>query len=105
MNKLAIGGIIAVVVVGAIAVYLINRMEQETQADLVNNDPGNTISRPAVKPVPNTFSIMTPEEKAAADDAAHLKAEQDALASSTASTTASSSDTEIEVDTETEVQL
>ena len=92
-----------VLVVGAIAVYLLNRGDTPTQTGLQNNDPGNTISRPAVQAIPNTFSIMTPEEKAAADEQARLQAEAAVQASSTASST--DEDDEAMSDAELEAEM
>jgi len=88
MNKTVIGGIVGVLVLGAVAVLAINFFSrEETAAPTPTQD---SISRPAVKPVANTFSIMTPEEKAASEEAARVAAEAALLAS----TTGSSSDTE-----------
>jgi hypothetical protein len=47
-------------------------------------------SRPDVQARPDTFTVMTPEQKAAAEEAERIAAEQAAL---TASTTASSTTT------------
>jgi len=87
MNKTAIGAVIGVIAIGAVVVFVLNLTTTNNGTDLQANDPGNSIPRPAVQAVPNTFSIMTPEEKVAAEEAARLAAEAAAQASSSATTT------------------
>lgn len=87
MNKIFLGGIIGVVVIGAIAVFVLN-LQDSSESEVAGPDTQNSITRPAVQAVPNTFSIMTPEEKAASEQAARIAAEEAAeQASSTASST------------------
>lgn len=89
MNKTYIGIIIGVIVVGAVAVLLINQLDLGGANPEDAVVPAANIARPAVKPVPNTFSIMTPEEKAAAEEAERIAVVQ---ASSTSTTTATTTD-------------
>jgi len=101
MNKTVIGGILGVIVLGTIAVFVINFMsDASTGSTIQNNDPGNTISRPAVQAVPNTFSIMTPEEKVASEEAARIRAEAALQASSTGTSTDDDADVEVDVEEE-----
>jgi hypothetical protein len=100
MNKFFIGGIVGVVVIGAIAVFVLNMSSTTNGTEIQANDPGNTISRPAVQAVPNTFSIMTPEEKAASDEAARIKAEAELLATSSATTSEAELESEVEIELE-----
>ena len=89
--KLIVGGLIAVVVVGAIGLGIFRGSEPEAPAGtFVDEDFVNT--RPDVQARPNTFSVMTPEEKAAAEEAARIAAEEALSASSTATSTASTTD-------------
>ena len=103
MNKTVIGAIIGVVVIGAVVIFILNQNDDTSATQLQNNDPGSTVSRPAVQPVPNTFSIMTPEEKAAAEEAARLRAEAEVNASTTA--TSSDEDTPEQQESEGDAQL
>ena len=88
MNKGFLAAIAAVLILGGIGVYAFNEGGFSRSTPDTPSTPAN-IARPAVKPIPNTFSIMTPEEKAAAEEAARLAAE---AASSSATSTASSTD-------------
>ena len=102
MNKLAIGGVIGVIVLGAVAVYFFNQSQNSNSS---NQQPADAvpITRPAVQAKPNTFSVMTPEERAAAEVQERLAA---AEASSTASTTASTTlEAEVEVENENQEEL
>lgn len=97
--KLIVGGVIALALISIIAIGVYGEPEEEISgAVFVDENFVNT--RPDVVAVPNTFSVMTPEEKAAADEAERLAAEAALAASSSATSTASSSeegtDTEIE---------
>lgn len=91
MNKMVLGAIVGVLLLGAVAIFVINQQNTST-SDTIGNDTPNSITRPAVQAVPNTFSIMSPEEMAASEEAARVAAEAALLASTTASTTASSTD-------------
>jgi hypothetical protein len=93
--KLIIGGVLAIVVTGMIAFSLLQAPEdQAPEGTYVDEDFVPT--RPAVQARPNTFNVMTPEEKAAAQaEAARVAAEQAALAaSSSATSSATSTDSE-----------
>jgi hypothetical protein len=102
MNKTVIGGIVGVIVIGIAAILILNLSGTNNGTVLQNNDPGNTISRPAVQAIPNTFSIMTPEEKAASEEAARIRAESALQASSTGTSTDVDTDVEVEVEVEEE---
>lgn len=94
-TKLIIGGGLAVVVAVMIGVGLLRTSEPAAPAGtFVDEDFVPT--RPDVQARPNTFSVMTPEEKAAAEaEAARLAAEAAAAsttATSSATTTVDSTD-------------
>lgn len=102
MNKTVVGGIVGIIVLGAVAIFIIN-MQSDSNSEVAGPDTQNSITRPAVQAIPNTFNIMTPEEKAAADEAAKIAAEEAAraeLASSTASSSEEDASEEKEEDTE-----
>ena len=103
MNKTILGVIAGVLLLGGIGIYALNLVSEPEQAEL-GGDPGTTISRPAVQAIPNTFSIMTPEEKAMADETARIAAEAAAQATSTATTTDDELVEETEADSEAEEQ-
>ena len=86
MNKTVIGGIVGVIVLGVVVILAINFLA-DGETPTVPETTQNSITRPAVQPIPNTFSIMTPEEKAAADKADQLAAEAALLATSSATST------------------
>lgn len=87
--KLLLGGLVLVAVVGFIASSVLT---EDRDLPTVEQNPDFQVSRPAAKPVPNTFTVMTPEEKAAAEaEAARLAAEATLISSSTASTSATTS--------------
>jgi hypothetical protein len=87
MNKTVIGGIVGVIVLGVVVILAINFLADGETAPAPETTQ-NSITRPAVQPIPNTFSIMTPEEKAAADQADQLAAEAALQATSSATSTA-----------------
>ena len=89
MNKLVIGGVIGAIVLGAVAVYFFNQ-SQNSNSNAQAPAAEVPITRPAVQAKPNTFSVMTAEERAVAEAEAKRAAEAAALASTTASTSASS---------------
>jgi uncharacterized membrane protein required for colicin V production len=91
MNKMVFGAIAGVLLIGAIAIFVINQQDTVT-VDTISNDSPDSITRPAVQAIPNTFSIMSPEEIAAAEEAARLAAEAALLASTTTTSTATSTD-------------
>lgn len=101
--KLVIGGVIAVVVVVMIAFNLLQGTETVAPVGTYV-DEDFVPTRPDVQARPNTFNVMTPEEKAAAEaEEARLAAEQAALAaSSSASSTATTTDSELEADLESD---
>jgi hypothetical protein len=99
MNKTVIGGIVGVIVLGVVVILAINFLA-DGETPPVPETTQNSITRPAVKPIPNTFSVMTPAEKAAADKADQLAAEAALLATSSATSTESEA-TDEEVGEET----
>ena len=92
MNKSVVGIIIGIIVLVAIVVLALNRFGKEEPVVTPVQQPAN-IARPAVKPVPNTFLIMTPEEKAAAE-AAKLAELESIDAATTSSSTVESEENE-----------
>ena len=100
MNKIVIGSIVAVLVIGGISIFLLNQSSSNTAQTVETTTPA-TVSRPTVQAVPNTFTIMTPEEKAAADEAKRLADEAAAAATDAASTSETEVETEVELETET----
>jgi len=103
MNKMTLGAIAGVLLVGGIGIYVFILLSEPEQTEL-GGDPGTTISRPAVQAIPNTFGVMTPEEKAMADEAARIAAEAAAQATSTATTTDDELVEETEANSEAEEQ-
>ncbi len=100
MNKTVIFGIVGVIVLGVVVITAVNYLFKP-EAAIAPDLNQNSISRPAVQPIPNTFSIMTPEEKAASEEAARLAAEAALQASSTGTSTDDELDAELQVDEET----
>lgn len=93
MNKTAVLGIIGVIILGGVGVVLANMLSEPAvdSGDIRTTEQVIDVPRSAPPVRENSFTIMTPEEKAAADAArAAAEAAAAALASSTASTTASS---------------
>jgi len=103
MNKIVLGAIAGVLLVGGVGIYVFSIVSDSDQVEL-GGDPGTTISRPAVQAIPNTFGVMTPEEKAMADEAARIAAEAAAQATSTATTTDDELVEETEANSEAEEQ-
>jgi len=87
--KLIVGGVIMVVVIAMIGITVFTGTDAEAPVGTYV-DEDFVPTRPDVQARPNTFNVMNPEEKAAAEEAERIAAEQAALtASSTASSTAS----------------
>jgi len=86
-TKLVIVGLVFIVVAGAAgAMYFGGDSRSAAGPDL---DQEFEITRPDVKPIPNTFTVMTPEERAAAEEAERLASEALATTTATSSETAS----------------
>ena len=108
MNKPVIFGIVGVVALGVISIIVANTLAGPqaggTKIQIGEQTVDSTATAP--KPAENSFTIMTPEEKAAFDaEQARLAAERAAAASSTASTTASSTDERAEGEVELEGEI
>jgi hypothetical protein len=103
MNKMAFGAIAGILLIGGVGIYVLSIVSDSDQTEL-GGDPGTIILRPAVQAIPNTFGVMTPEEKATADEAARIAAEAAAQATSTATTTDQELVEETEADSEGEEQ-
>lgn len=97
--KLIVGGVIAVAVVVMIGLTIFNNSEPETPVGTFVDDDF-VVTRPDVQARPNTFNVMTPEEKAAADEARAAAEQAAQQASSTASTTSSSTDNTTQEDSD-----
>ncbi len=95
MNTKVLGLIAVVVVLGVGVIVAINLFDSEAEQLPVADTPA-VITRPAVEPVPNTFSVMTEQERAEAAEAERLAAEAALLASTTPSSTASSTEEDLE---------
>jgi hypothetical protein len=88
-TKLIIGGVIAIAVAAMVGIgYFTTSDEAEPVGTYVDEDFVPT--RPDVQAKPNTFSVLTPEEKAAEEAAERAAAEAALNASSSATTTATS---------------
>jgi len=100
--KLVIIGLIAVAVAVAIGIGIFSGSEPEGPVGTYV-DEDYVPTRPDVQAKPNTFKVMTPEEKVAAEEAARIAAEQEALsATTTASSTATSTEESADQDTQEE---
>ena len=99
-----IGGVLGIGIIGIILANVFAGPDAGG-TEIRTTEQSGEIQRPAAQPRANTFGIMTPEEKAAAEEAARLAAEAAALASSTASTTASSTDDVLEGEGESEEEV
>lgn len=90
-TKLLAGAVIAIIIGTLIVIAIFNTTEPEEESafDLT---PSQEI-RPTTQPIPNTFSVMSPEEKAAAEEAARVAAEAALNASTTSTSSATSSET------------
>lgn len=100
-TKLAILGVIVLAVVAMVGIGFFNTPEEaEPEATYVEED--YVSSRPDVQARPDTFSVLTPEEKAAQEAAERAAAESALNASSSATTTASSTPEEVEEPESTE---
>jgi len=89
-TKLVIIGVIVLAITAMIGIGFFSTPEQEDpEGTYVDEDYVPT--RPDVQAKPNTFKVLTPEEKAAEEEEAQRAAAEAALnASSSATTTASS---------------
>jgi hypothetical protein len=93
MNTKLLVGIVIAIIIGALIATAWFRSADDTTISLeeLNAEPFE-VTRPDVAPIPNTFSIMTPDEKAAAEEAARVAAETQLAASTTATSSATSTE-------------
>jgi len=99
MNKIVVGGVIGTLAIVLVVGLLFFEFDGASDTESVVTDP-TPVTRPSVQARPNTFSIMTPEEKAASEEAARVAAEQAALVTATTSTSTETDVTEENVELE-----
>jgi hypothetical protein len=87
-TKLIVGVVLAVAVIIMIGVTIFSNSEPEAPAGTYV-DEDYVPTRPDVQARPNTFNVLTPEEKAAAEEAERIAA---LTASSSATSTATTTD-------------
>jgi type IV secretory pathway protease TraF len=103
-TKLIVGVVLAVAVIVMIGFTLFTNSEPEAPVGTYV-DEDFVPTRPDVQARPDTFTVMTPEQKAAAEEAERIAAEQAALiASTTATSTATTTDEGTEEATEEPVE-
>jgi hypothetical protein len=91
-TKLIVGVVLAVGITVIIGLTIFSNSEPEAPVGTYV-DEDFVPTRPDVQARPDTFTVMTPEQKAAAEEAERIAAEQAALtASTTASSTATTTD-------------
>jgi len=91
-TKLIVGVVLAAAVIVMIGLTIFTNSEPEAPVGTYV-DEDFVPTRPDVQARPDTFTVMTPEQKAAAEEADRIAAEQAALsASTTASSTATTTD-------------
>jgi len=103
-TKLIVGVVLAAAVIVMIGLTIFTNSEPEAPVGTYV-DEDFVPTRPDVQARPDTFTVMTPEQKAAAEEADRIAAEQAALsASTTASSTATTTDEGSEETTEEPVE-
>ena len=103
-TKLIVGVVLAAAVIVMIGLTIFTNSEPEAPVGTYV-DEDFVPTRPDVQARPDTFTVMTPEQKAAAEEAERIAAEQAALiASTTATSTATTTDEGTEEATEEPVE-